>query len=319
MQIENDSSEQPSVLFHCVTYVKSDDRLLNREVRDMMKNELHFLADLLELEVLAYVILPDHCHLLLRDRDSHNMDSNELATKWRVYARRRWEAQGEARSLEVSEESQPDMPQEFRKRMGNISVYLKELKQRVSLFHNKLNRTCGALWKNRFRTILVDPDPRVVQRVAAYIHLNPVRHLLCNDPADYAWSSYTDALSGDLRARPGLFRVTGQIEWETALEQYARILYGREEPCELPDPDVLANRLKKGGDLEPNEVMLLRRKRYILTEMMGTPEFVDACVKAYPNLKDSSVLVMDFTEGRGSPLETYFPDGIANTARKEIR
>ena len=37
--------------------------------------------------------------------------------------------------------------------------------------------------------------------MAAYIDLNPVRAGICDDPADYRWSSYGEALGGD--------RVTG--------------------------------------------------------------------------------------------------------------
>lgn len=42
--------------------------------------------------------------------------------------------------------------------------------------------------------------------IAAYIDLNPVRAGMVEDPADYRWSGYGEAMGGETRARAGLIR-----------------------------------------------------------------------------------------------------------------
>jgi len=42
--------------------------------------------------------------------------------------------------------------------------------------------------------------------MAAYIDLNPVRAGICEDPAEYRWSGYAEAVAGGKRARGGLVR-----------------------------------------------------------------------------------------------------------------
>ena len=49
--------------------------------------------------------------------------------------------------------------------------------------------------------------------MAAYIDLNPVRAGMVEDPADYRWSGYAEAMAGKARSRRGLGRIIGQMAW----------------------------------------------------------------------------------------------------------
>jgi len=48
--------------------------------------------------------------------------------------------------------------------------------------------------------------------MAAYIDLNPVRAKMVEEPEDYRWCGYAEALSGSKEARQGLCRVMGAEE-----------------------------------------------------------------------------------------------------------
>ncbi len=63
-----------------------------------------------------------------------------------------------------------------------------------------------ALWAERFRSVLIEGRPLVLQTVAAYIDLNPVRAHLCRDPKDYRFCGYAEAIGGSGRARRGIER-----------------------------------------------------------------------------------------------------------------
>ncbi len=54
---------------------------------------------------------------------------------------------------------------------------------------NKRYGRKGHLFQSRFKGILVDKDNYLIE-LSRYIHLNPVKAGLVNDPKDYVWSSY---------------------------------------------------------------------------------------------------------------------------------
>ena len=75
--------------------------------------------------------------------------------------------------------------------------------------------------------------------MAAYIDLNPLRAGLVEDPKDYRWCGYAEAVVGSKRARVGLCRVVEAAldSWpKTGGERYRRLLFseGMERSEEKP-------------------------------------------------------------------------------------
>jgi hypothetical protein len=90
-------------------------------------------------------------------------------------------------------------------RMHDLSEFMKGLLQRFSHWFNRSQGRTGRLWEQRFKSVLVE-DGVAARTMAAYIDLNPVRAGICEDPADYRWSSYAEAVAGGKMARSGLVR-----------------------------------------------------------------------------------------------------------------
>lgn len=62
-------------------------------------------------------------------------------------------------------------------------------------WYNAKYQRSGHLFQDRFKSEPVDTQ-EYLQMVIRYIHQNPVKGKLCNGIADYAYSSYTEYLSG---------------------------------------------------------------------------------------------------------------------------
>jgi len=92
-------------------------------------------------------------------------------------------------------------------RMGDVSEFMKEFKQRFSKWYNIRHQRFGTLWAERFRSVLVEDRSRVLETVSAYIDLNAVRAGLVEDPKDYRHCGYAAAVAGDAKARAGLLSV----------------------------------------------------------------------------------------------------------------
>jgi hypothetical protein len=92
--------------------------------------------------------------------------------------------------------------------MWDISPFMKTLKQRFTQWFNARHQRKGTLWEDRFRSVLVQGECHALRTIAAYIDLNPVRAGLCEDPADYRWCGYAEALAGGKAAREAIGRLT---------------------------------------------------------------------------------------------------------------
>src|SRR5690606_27693693 len=110
----------------------------------------------------------------------------------------------EAILAEEDSEEATKWERRLRARMNDVSEFMKTLKQRYTVWHNHTHRRFGTLWAERFKSVLVEDDPGTLKMVAAYIDLNPVRAGLVEDPADYRWSGYGEAMGGGDAARAGL-------------------------------------------------------------------------------------------------------------------
>ena len=96
--------------------------------------------------------------------------------------------------------------------MGDVSMFMKEVKQRFSIWYNKSHKRIGTLWTERFKSLLVENSRIALMTVAAYIDLNPVRAGLCPDPKDYRSCGYAEALGIPGVARKGIARIAEKLK-----------------------------------------------------------------------------------------------------------
>jgi REP element-mobilizing transposase RayT len=119
----------------------------------------------------------------------------------------------------------------YRSRFCELSVWAKEVKERFSRWYNKRHGRKGTLWMDRFKSVLVE-EGNALRTMAGYIDLNPVRAGLVEQPEQYRWSGYSEALAGSRRAQNGLMRVVGMpgADWARTVDAYRGWLYaaGRE-------------------------------------------------------------------------------------------
>lgn len=72
---------------------------------------------------------------------------------------------------------------------ANLRVILHHLNTAYTNYFNAKMGRIGHLFQGRYRAILVDRDSYVME-LSRYIHLNPVRARLVDNPSQYPWSSY---------------------------------------------------------------------------------------------------------------------------------
>jgi len=128
----------------------------------------------------------------------------------------------------------------YRRRMNDLSIFIKELKGGFAQWYNRRHRRYGVLWAERFKSLLLEGG-RAVATVAAYIDLNPIRAALCADPKDYRYCGYAEAVAtGSEPALAGIRTILDLSEttsWKDLLSEYRKQLFGRgRRPAVITDP-----------------------------------------------------------------------------------
>jgi putative transposase len=80
-------------------------------------------------------------------------------------------------------------------RVGEVSLDrpMRSLQQRVTRSVNARRRVFGPLWQGRYKAKLVQ-EQRYLDQLLFYIHLNPVKAGIVDDPAEYPWSGHRELL-----------------------------------------------------------------------------------------------------------------------------
>ena len=96
-----------------------------------------------------------------------------------------------------------DVLERYRRRMGDLSEFMKTFKQRVSQWYNGEAGHEGTLWEGRFKSVLIEGG-EYLRAVVNYIHMNPVRAKIVSRASQYVWSALGAAAAGDAFALKGL-------------------------------------------------------------------------------------------------------------------
>jgi len=196
-------------VYHCVSRIVGAQRLLDDLGKEALVRLLRRLATFCGLEVITYCIMSNHFHVLVRVPAEQNPTDEELFERMKaLYGKAKPREAGllyEAeKGLHEHGRVDPDIRERMLARMGDLSEFMKEFKQRFSKWYNIRHQRFGTLWAERFRSVLVEDQSGVLETVSAYIDLNAVRAGLVEDPKDYRHCGYAAAVAGDARARSGL-------------------------------------------------------------------------------------------------------------------
>lgn len=210
-----DSADRP-VIYHCVSRVVDRRFVLGDVEREHFRMLMRIQENFTGCRVLSYCIMSNHFHILLEVPpmpEGGILDDELLNRLARLYPPATVaEVAGELRRARAtqSEKWVGDIHGRYTYRMHDLSEFMKTLLQRFTRWFNATHQRCGTLWEQRFKSVIVE-DGFAAKTMAAYIDLNPVRAGMVNDPADYRWSSYGEAVGGGpkgygLKARAGLVR-----------------------------------------------------------------------------------------------------------------
>jgi REP element-mobilizing transposase RayT len=275
--------------YHCLSRTVNGAALLRRREKEVLRKMIHQVADFSGVEVLTFCLMHNHFHLLIRVAPAESIPDEELIrryallypkpTKYQLLS-----MQAMARELRSNGPDADSIRTKLLARMGNVSAFMKTLKQRFSTWFNKTHDRFGPLWSDRFKSVLVEGRGHVLQTMAAYIDLNPVRAGLVDDPKNYRFCGYAEAVAGRKIAIQGIkFVMAGlyDVPEDEALADYRCLIFGKGSAptagSKQLDREKALQVLESEGGRLPTATLLRCRIRYF-TEgaVLGSESFVMA-------------------------------------------
>ncbi len=213
--------------YHVMSRTVNGEFLLGSLEKEAFRRMMWRMSQFSGVEILTYALMDNHFHILVKvpDREKwlRKFEGPEgegklmehLATVYSKAFLAQLRKEIEQLRAMKDEEAVQVLLARFKKRFCDVSLFVKELKERFSRWYNKQKGRRGTLWMDRFQSVLVE-DGKALETMAAYIDLNPVRAGIVDDPALYEWSGYGEAVGGSRRARRGLCKVVDvpQDRWE---------------------------------------------------------------------------------------------------------
>ena len=215
-----DSLEKPSI-YHCISRVVDRRFVFGDEEREAFRMFMRIYENFTGCRVLSYCVMSNHFHILLEvpPAPKDGLSDAELLRRLRAiysdgFVKSVEDELAVARTEGGVEGGNPERVAEiherFTYRMHDLSQYMKTVLQRFTRWFNRKHERTGTLWEQRYKSVIVESGA-AARTMAAYIDLNPVRAGMVEDPAEYRWSSYGEAVGGGSKgngkkAREGLVR-----------------------------------------------------------------------------------------------------------------
>ncbi len=233
--------------YHVGTRCVGRAMMFNGDDKTHIVDQMLRMAEFCGMEVKTYAVMTNHIHILLHVLPKRKLNDDELVNRvaalyGRVKAEKlrvewaEWRRVGGEAALQRVEEERNALL----RRMGDLSVYMKELKQWISRDYNKKVGRVGTLWEDRFWSCLLEDSAETLTSVASYIDCNAVRAGIVERPEDYKWCGYAQAHAGREAAQKALAAIfrDDKMKWGEAEERYGWLLRAVsdtsvERQCEL--------------------------------------------------------------------------------------
>ena len=270
-----------TAVYHCISRIVGGQFLLKELERERLKQLMWKQAEFCGVQIVTYAIMINHIHVLIRIPHPVEVSDQDVLDRCRaIYDPEDPFLELLAKMLKQNGKLDADIRKRLLRRMGDVSWFMKELKERFSRWYNKQTDRFGTLWAERFKSVLIEDQPGVVQTLAGYIDLNPVRAGVVQDPKDYRHCGYAEAVAGGVLARQGILSFHETDQWSEAARAYRKYLFlagstgGRSDKAVL-EPAAIQKVLKEKGELSEGQLLRLKIRYMTRGAVLGSRAFVN--------------------------------------------
>ena len=220
--------------YHCISRVVGQQKLFTDAIKEKIQEIIINAAHLHGIHLINWTILSNHIHILVvvpgSDLKVPLSKSSLLKAVKALYSESYLtdlkQQFKRAEKLDAAAEGQLAVQRildRYETNRGNLSEFMKEVKQRTSLYVNKRLKRYGTLWDGRFKSPIVENTAEAILAVSTYIDLNSVRAGITDRPENYRWCGYAAALAGNPVAKRGLASIYAICQGNSRIPSWASV------------------------------------------------------------------------------------------------
>ncbi|MDR1190944.1 MAG: transposase [Verrucomicrobiales bacterium] len=272
--------QEGAAIYHCISKTVNGERLLDSAAREILRRQMWQMADFCGVQILTYALLSNHFHILVLVPKTTTISDTELLRRYKVLYPQPTKFQVAkldvlGKKLAADDEDIHAWRRQQQALMGDVSQFMKLVKQRFSIWFNHKHGRFGTLWSERFKSVLVE-NGAALRTMAAYIDLNPVRAGLTQDPKDYRFCGYAEAVAGNAKLRVSLAGILELTDWKPAQQVYRKMLFGGKAKPDTASPSAAQVRkiIAEHGALSAAELLRCRVRYFTDGAVLGGKAFV---------------------------------------------
>ena len=230
--------------------------------RGWVEERLLFLTSVFAIDICAYAVMSNHTHVVLCvDKAlADSWDAREVLRRYHYIHRGTLLTQKFMHGDSLSQGeliSLDDTVEIYRKRLYDISWFMRNLNEYIAREANKEDDCTGRFWEGRFKSQAL-LDESAVLACMAYVDLNPIRAKMAETPETSKHTSIKKRINAakNQQSQP---RVLMPFVSSSRDEMLKGIAYSFNDYCELIDTTSRCIRDDNSGYMDNNQSPILER------------------------------------------------------------
>jgi len=153
--------------------------------RQWIENRLIELSQIFAIDLLAYAIMSNHYHVVVRinSEKAANWSDADVIERW-----------GHIYSIPESEVLEERVTL-WRARLADLSWYMRCINEKLARRANREDKCKGRFWEGRFKSQALLDEAALI-KCMAYVDLNPIRAKMARTPEQSAHTSIRSRIAG---------------------------------------------------------------------------------------------------------------------------
>ena len=264
--------------YHIISRTVGQDFLLHDREKQKLFDIIKRYSSLFFVKVIGYAIMSNHFHLLVRMDTGEDYSDETVHNRLKVFYGHDY-AELRFSNLEP-----------VREKLGNLSEYVKGIKQTFSWWYNRIHKRRGYFWSDRFKSVLIQSGESLLN-CSGYIDLNALRAGIVEKPEEYRWCSLGYRIQQG--NKDGFLSFSGLFEFEDhrkdekeLLRLYRSFVYEVGGEIEKPgkatiDENLLKFEKERHFELAKSEVFRYRWRYFSDGLVLGSKSFIQSAYESF--------------------------------------